>query len=101
MPISKSQPIQQDGKTYPYVSVNLAISPLVEDYIKGSIAMKLTPYREVPEAEGGGFEFLDDQPVNVVYLDVFETMENGDTQLANAVYTIMGAIQQFIIDKNL
>jgi len=55
MPITTTQPIQQNGHTYPYLSVNLAVSPLVEDYIGGSIALKLTPYREIDPADGGGF----------------------------------------------
>ncbi len=75
MPITTTQPINQNGHTYPYLSVNLAVSPLVEDYIGGSIAMKLTPYREIDPADGGGFEFLDDQAKNVVYLDVFREID--------------------------
>jgi hypothetical protein len=101
MPITTTQPIQQNGHTYPYLSVNLAVSPLVEDYIGGSIAMKLTPYREIDPADGGGFEFLDDQAKNVVYLDVFRDIEEGDIVLGQAVSQIMGAIQYFINGKGL
>lgn len=101
MPIFASQPIQQDGHTYPYYAVNLAVSPLVQDHIGGSIALRLTPYREIDPADGGGFQFLDDQAKSVVYLDVFKDIDEGDTALAQAVYQIMGAIQQFILDKNL
>jgi hypothetical protein len=98
MPIRTSTPIIQNGNTYPYLSINLAISPLVEDHIGGSIALKLTPYRELEE---GGFEFLEDQAKNVVYLDVFKTIQEGDTHLQTAVYNIMNTLQQFIYDKNL
>jgi hypothetical protein len=98
MPITSTQPIEQNGNTYPYLSINLAISPLVEDHIGGSIALKLTPYRELEE---GGFEFLEDQAKNVVYLDVFKTIQEGDTYLQTAVYNIMNTLQQFIYDKNL
>ena len=101
MPITSTQPINQNGHTYPYLSVNLAVSPLVEDYIGGSIAMKLTPYREIDPADGGGFEFLDDQAKNVVYLDVFKDIEEGDMVLGQAVSQIMGAIQYFINGKGL
>ena len=98
MPITSTQPIQQNGHTYPYLSVNLAVSPLVEDSIGGSIAMKLTPYRELQE---GGFEFLEDQAKNVVYLDVFKTIAEGDTVLSQSVQQIMGAIQLYINGKGL
>lgn len=98
MPIISTQPIQQDGNTYPYLSVNLAVSPLVEDHIGGSIALKLTPYRELEE---GGFEFLEDQAKNVVYLDVFKTIAEGDTVLGQSVQQIMGAIQLYINGKGL
>ena len=101
MPITSTQPIQQNGHTYPYLSVNLAVSPLVEDYIGGSIAMKLTPYREIDPADGGGFEFLDDQAKNVVYLDVFREIDEGDMVLGQAVQQIMGAIQLYINGKGL
>jgi hypothetical protein len=98
MPITSTQPINQNGYTYPYLSVNLAVSPLVEDQIGGSIAMKLTPYREVEE---GGFEFLEDQAKNVVYLDVFKDIQEGDMVLGQSVQMIMQAIQLYIDGKGL
>jgi hypothetical protein len=101
MPIVSTQPIEQDGKSYPYLTVNLAISPLVKDYIGGSVALRLVPYREKTVEEGGGFEMLDDQAKAVVYLDVFATIDQGDVELGQAVNGIMSSIQQFIIDKGL
>jgi len=98
MPITTTQPINQNGHTYPYLSVNLAVSPLVEDQIGGSIAMKLTPYREIEE---GGFEFLEDQAKNVVYLDVFKDIQEGDMVLGQSVQMIMQAIQLYIDGKGL
>jgi hypothetical protein len=98
MPIFSTQPIQISGNTYPYLTVNLAISPLIRDYIGGSVAMKLTPYRELPDNQ---FEILEDMAKNVVYMDVFQTIDSGDTDLGNVVNTIMGGIQQYIIDKGL
>ena len=98
MPITTTQPIQQNGNTYPYLSVNLAVSPLIEDQIGGSIALKLTPYREIEE---GGFEFLEDQAKNIVYLDVFKTIDEGDEVLGQSVQMIMGAIQLYINGKGL
>lgn len=102
MPIQSTTPTIVDGVEFPYLTVNLAISPLVKsDAIGGSIALKLTPYRVKTTEEGGGFETLDYQPKQVVYLDVFETVAQGDIDLGKAVTTIMTGIQQFIIDKGL
>ena len=101
MPITISTPIEQNGAIYPYYMINLAISPIEKEHVGGSVSLRLVPYREKTEAEGGGFERLEDQAKSVVFLDVFEQIGAGDVALANAVGSIMGAIQQFINDKNL
>ncbi len=98
MPILATQPLQENGHTYPYYIINLAVSPLIEDHIGGSIALKLTPYRELEE---GGFELLEDKAKSVVFLDVFKDIQQGDASLEKAVSQIMGALQQFILDKKL
>jgi hypothetical protein len=98
MPILATQPLQENGHTYPYYTINLAVSPLIQDHIGGSIALKLTPYRELEE---GGFELLEDKAKSVVFLDVFKDIQQGDASLEKAVSQIMGALQQFILDKKL
>lgn len=96
MPITLTNPIVKDGVEYPYFTVNLAVSPLVQETnIGGSCAMRLTPYRV---KEDGTFEFLEEDAIPFSYLDVFSS---GDDDLIKATTTIMGAIQQFIIDKNI
>jgi hypothetical protein len=56
MPIQSTNPIVVDGVEYPYYTVNLAISPLVkETEVGASVAMRLTPYREL---EGGRADVL-------------------------------------------
>ena len=96
MPITSTNPIIKDGVEYPYFTVNLAVSPLIQETnIGGSCAMKLTPYRV---KEDGTFEFLEEDAIPFSYLDVFAT---GDSDLIKATTSIMGAIQQFIIDKNI
>lgn len=96
MPITSTNPIIKDGLEYPYFTVNLAVSPLIQETnIGGSCAMKLTPYRV---KEDGTFEFLEEDAIPFSYLDVFAT---GDLDLVKATNSIMGAIQQFIIDKNI
>ena len=96
MPIQSTKPIVKDGIEFPYFLVNLAVSPLVQETnIGGSCAMKLTPYRV---KEDGIFEMLPDDAIPFSYLDVFTA---GDIDLLKATETIMGAIQQFVIDKNI
>jgi len=99
MPIQASIPIEYNGEQYPYYGVNLAISPKWDSTdVGGTVAMRLTPYRILQD---GTIEKLDEQSKAVVYLDVFLEIAAGDTQLESAVTSIMGAIQQFIIDKGL
>lgn len=96
MPITSTNPIEVDGIVYPYFMVNLAISPLVKPTeIGGSVAMRLTPYRVL---EDGSVDSLQDNSIPITYMDVFSS---GDTDAVNAAMSIMGALQQFIIDKNL
>ena len=96
MPITAVKPIIKDGVEYPYLLVNLAVSPLVQETTIGaSCAMKLTPYRV---NEDGTFEMLNDDAIPFSYLDVFSA---GDKDLLKATETIIGAIQEFIIAKNI
>jgi hypothetical protein len=96
MPITSTNPIEVDGNTYPYFMVNLAISPLVKPTdIGGSVAMRLTPYRVI---EDGSSVSLPDNSIPITYMDVFES---GDSAATTATVAIMGALQQFIIDKGI
>ena len=99
MPITSTTPIIIDGIEFPFLKVNLSISPLEKtNEIGGSVSLLLTPYRELPE---GGFETLYDLAKPVVFLDIFENIQNGDEACAKAVTGILGSIQGFIIDKGL
>lgn len=96
MPIQSTNPIVVDGVEYPYYTVNLSISPLVkETEVGASVAMRLTPYREL---EGGTPDVLQGHDTPVVYLDVFAS---EDMPAENAAYGILGIIQQFVTDKGL
>lgn len=96
MPIQSTNPIVVDGIEYPYYTVNLSISPLVQDAgVGASVAMRLTPYREL---EGGKPDVLQGHDRPVVYLDVFAS---EDMHAENAAYNILGIIQQFINEKGL
>ena len=96
MPIQSTNPVTVDGVEYPYYTVNLAISPLIKDTEVGaSVAMRLTPYREL---EGGASDILQGHDRPVVYLDVFES---EDAAAETAAYNILAVIQQFIVEKGL
>jgi len=96
MPITSNNPIEVDGNVYPYFMINLAISPLVKPTdIGGSVAMRLTPYRLL---EDGSSVSLPDNSIPITYMDVFDS---EDTDAINAAMSIMGALQQFIIDKGI
>lgn len=96
MPIQSTNPIVVDGIEYPYYTVNLSISPLIKETTVGaSVAMRLTPYREL---ETGAADILQGHDRPVVYLDVFES---NDIPAETAAYNILGIIQQFIIEKGL
>ena len=97
MPLTLNTPRIVDGNEYPYVTVNLAISPLVEETnIGGSTVIIFKPYRVLEDAT---FEFLDEQ-IPFVYLDVFVAAQT-DPVLAQSLTTIFGSLQQFITDKNI
>jgi len=96
MPITSTNPIEIKGNIYPNFMVNLAISPLVKATdIGGSVAMKLTPYRVL---EDESIEDLQDNSIPLTYMDIFES---DDIDAKKAAVSIMAAIQQFIIDKNI
>lgn len=96
MPITSTNPIVKYGIEYPYFTINLAVSPFIQETnIGGSCAMRLTPYRV---KEDGTFEFLEEDAIPFSYLDVFTT---GDADLIKATTSIMSSIQQFIIDKKI
>lgn len=98
MAITSTKPTIVDGVEYPLLLVNLAISPVVHEggQIGASVAMRLTPYREIP----GGIEQLPDYAKAVSYFDVFKEAET-DPEIAAAIEKIMTGLQEFINDKNL
>lgn len=96
MPIQSVNPIVVDGIEYPYYTVNLSISPLIKSTeIGASVAMRLTPYREL---DGGVPDTLSGHDRPVVYLDVFAS---EDMPAETAAYNILAVIQQFIQEKGL
>lgn len=97
MALQASTPIIKDGIEYPFYTVNLAVSPNISaSDIGGSVALRLTPYRVL---EDGSFEFCAEETKALAYADVFQSIAEGDSDLANIVSGIMGKIQEFIIAK--
>jgi hypothetical protein len=98
MAITSTQPTIVDGVEYPLLLVNLAISPLVQEggIIGASVAMRLTPYRQVNDV----IEQLPDHAKAVSYFDVFKEAET-DPEIASAIEKIMTGLQEFINDKGL
>lgn len=99
MPITTTKTItDNEGNVYPYLLLNLAISSLEkETEVGGSVAMRLTPYRQ---NETGAIIKLDEQAQSVVFYDVFKEVQT-EPVLGQVVGTIMGAIQAFINNKGL
>ena len=96
MPITSTNPIEVEGEVYPYLMVNLAISPLVKPTdVGGTVAMLLTPYRIL---EDGSSENLPNNTLQFTYMDIFES---NDSEALEATFTIMSALQKFITDKNI
>jgi len=98
MPIITTKPVQNPAGDYDRLGVQLAISPMYKaNDVGASVAIRMVPYRE---NEDGSTERLDDQDRSVVYGDAFEAAQT-DPDLAQAVTTIMTALQTFITAKGL
>jgi hypothetical protein len=99
MALQATSPIIKEGISYPYFTVNLAVSPNIsENEIGGSVALRLTPYRVL---ENGSFEFCESETKAMAYADVFKNIAEGDSNLGAIVSGIMGKIQDFILAKGL
>lgn len=99
MALQATSPIIKDGISYPYFTVNMAVSPNIsETDIGGSVAIRLTPYRVL---ENGTFEFCESETKALAYADVFQAIAQGDSNLGNIVSGIMGKIQEFILAKGI
>lgn len=97
MALTTNQPIEQDGKVYDRLAVNLAMSPMWRpDGMGVSIAVRLTPWRVGDD----GPERLDDQAQAVVYGDATQDAQT-DPVLAQFLMALEAAGQAFIDAKGL
>ena len=97
MKIKAKNPTIKDGIEYPYYAVSMSMSPLWKPNIGASVAIRLTPFREL---EDGSFDILKNQPKAISLLDIFEVAD-GDPHFEAAITDIMGALQTLVDNKNL
>lgn len=99
MPITTTKTFTDaQGNVYPYLLLNLAISPLLQgNDVGASVAMKLTPYRV---ADDGQIVQLPDSAESVVYLDAYHAAKENPA-LATAITSITDAIQLFVNQEGL
>lgn len=97
MAITTNNPIEQDGKVYDKLAVNLAMSPMRHDDGYGvSIAVRLTPYCLGP----AGPEQLDAAVQAVVFGDATQDAQH-DPAVAQFLMALEAAGQAFIDAKGL
>lgn len=102
MPISTTRVIENNGFTYPYLLVNIAISPKYDETIEaadieGNVSMLLTPYRVLPN---GLMDVYTDGRYSIYMNDIYKEATN-DADLAQAMGYIITGIQYFINKKEL
>ena len=102
MPISTTRVIENNGFVYPYVLINLAISPKYNEVtpaadIEGNVSMMLTPYRVLPN---GLMDVYEDGRYSMYMTDIYKEAAT-DADLAEAMGYIITGIQFFINAKGL
>jgi hypothetical protein len=102
MAISTTRVIENNGFVYPYVLVNLAISPNYNEVtpaldIEGNVSMMLTPYRVLPN---GLMDIYEDGRYSMYMTDIYKDAAT-DADLAQAMGYIITGIQYFINTKEL
>ncbi len=97
MPINTTKPLVRDGETYQHYAVQMIVSPGIETAdISARVVLNLTPYR----LADGAIEALPDAMKSVLISDAFVRAKT-DPALAQALGTIMSAVQGFITAKGL
>jgi hypothetical protein len=97
MKITSSNPIIKNEIEYPYFAVSLAMSPIYKPGIGASVAIRLTPFREL---EDGNYDILQDEVKSISLLDIFEIAQ-GDPHFESAIQGIMETLQTLINNKEL
>lgn len=93
MPLISTQPVIVDGKEYPFLALNMAVSPFWQpQYVGGSIALRFTPFRYDENHNVEKLENSDYQKV-ISLMDVFD---NGTPEEKDIANKIMLQIQELI-----
>jgi len=97
MKIKAKKPIIKDDVEYPYYAVSLSMSPLWKPGLGASVAIRLTPFREL---EDGTYQSLPNEPKAISLLDIFATAQ-GDPHFEDAIQGIMKTLQDLVDNKEL
>ena len=97
MKIKAKKPIIKNGIEYPYYAVSLSMSPLWKPGLGASVAIRLTPFREL---EDGTYQSLPNQAKAISLLDIFATAQ-GDPHFEDAIQGIMKTLQDLVDNKEL
>ena len=97
MKIKSTNPTIKNGVEYPFLAVSLSMSPLWKPDIGASVAIRLTPFRELQD---GTYESLPDEPKAISLLDIFESAQ-GDPDFEDAIQGMLKTLQELVNKKEL
>jgi len=99
MPLQSTNPITDpEGNVYPYYGLHMSVSPIWEEKnVRGPMALRLVPFNYL---EDGTVVKYEAGSKYVSLFDVF-TQAGKDPALAEALGTIMYAVQGYISAKGL
>lgn len=97
MKLTSSNPIIKEGVEYPYFAVTFAMSPIYKPGIGATVAIKLTPFREL---DNKTYDILEEEVKCISLLDIFEIAQ-GDAHFEDAIQGIMQTLQTLINNKEL
>ena len=94
MKLIATQPIIKDGVEYPYLTVNLAMSPVYGRLEGASTSLRFTPFRVT---EDGNIESLEISQTSAEY-DIFQS---SDEHLVALGQDLITALQKYVDNKGL
>lgn len=100
MPINATTPLVKDGNEYPHYAVQLIVSPGIEVAdISARVVINLHPYRVRYDNTIDALTGIEDMR-SVLISDAFVRAQT-DPDVAQALGTIMYAVQQYLTAKEL
>ena len=99
MPLQSTNPISDpEGNVYPYFALHMSVSPIWEDTnIRGPMTLRLVPFKYLEDGTPIKYE------AGSKYVSIFDvfTQAQNDPVLAEALGTIMYAVQGYISAKGM